>query len=85
MTTVVVGFGGNVSDTKRETRLQPLQRLALALFVTAEYQGALGRIEIQSDDIPEFLLELLVRGYLKGPGAVWLQIVCLPYSMNTVR
>ena len=67
------------------SRLQSFQRLALAFLVTAEYQSPFGRVEVQPDYIPEFLLKLLVRGYLEHPGKVGLQIVCPPYPMNAVR
>ena len=59
---VIVGCGFDMSDTEGEPRLGAFQRLALALLVAAEDQGAVGRLKVEADDVPEFFLEVLVVG-----------------------
>ena len=44
MAGVVVRFGSDMTKPQRESRLRSLQCLALALFVAAQNQGAVGRL-----------------------------------------
>jgi hypothetical protein len=39
--------------------------LTLALFIAAEHQGLLGRVEIEAHDVPEFFLKPKVFGELE--------------------
>jgi hypothetical protein len=40
-----------------QQRLRPIQRLDLTLLVHTEHQGPVRRIQVQSDDVPDFLDE----------------------------
>jgi hypothetical protein len=53
MAIVVVGLGANVSLAQRQARLGAFESLTLALFITAEHQGPIGRIEIEAHHVPE--------------------------------
>lgn len=57
---VIVGGGLDMTDAQRQTGLGALQRLTLRLLVAAQHQGFLRRVEIQPNDIPEFLLKVCV-------------------------
>ncbi len=54
---VVMGHGLRPPGFERQRRLGAIQRLALGLLVEAEHRRSFRRIEIQADDINEFLLE----------------------------
>ena len=54
---VVVRLGADMAHPKGQSGLGSLQRLALALLVTAQNQGLLRGIEVESDDVPELCLE----------------------------
>ena len=43
---------------ERQNRLRAIQRLDLALFVYAQHDRAIGRIQVQAHDVPHFLDEL---------------------------
>jgi len=51
---VVMGPGANVSLAQRQSGLGAFESLSLALFIAAEHQGLLGRVEIEAHDVPEF-------------------------------
>ena len=50
-----------------------IQRLDLALFIEAEHQRVIGRMEIQPDDVAHLLDKLRVGGELEGIDAVRLE------------
>jgi hypothetical protein len=56
--------------------------LTLAFLVTAEHQSLLRRIQIESDDIPEFGFEVLVVGEFESAGEMRLDVVGLPQAMD---
>ena len=47
--------GANVADSQGQSRLTAFQSLTLGFLVTAEHERFLGRMEVETDDIPEFL------------------------------
>ncbi len=49
-----------LSFAQRQARLASFQRLALALLVATKHDRLLGRSQIQTNDVPKLLLELLV-------------------------
>src|ERR1700722_16684368 len=51
---VIVGLSADMPFAQRQTRLTALQRLDLALLVTTEHHCLLWRIEVKTDDIPNF-------------------------------
>jgi hypothetical protein len=55
-----MGLALGDSLPERKDRLGSIQRLDLGLFVHAEHEGVLGWIEVEADDVPELLLEVLV-------------------------
>ena len=62
---VVVGHGSAAAFLHRQAGLSAVQCLNLALFVGAQHQGMLGWIQIQADDVFQFLGELGSRLSLK--------------------
>ena len=61
---VECGPGANVSLAQRQSGLVR-SSLTLALFIAAEHQGLLGRVEIEAHDVPEFFLKPKVFGELE--------------------
>jgi hypothetical protein len=59
-----------------------VQRLNLALFVDAQNQRALGRRQVQPDDVAHLLDKKRIGGKLEGLGAMRLEVESLPYPMN---
>jgi hypothetical protein len=48
---VVVGLGADMADSQGWSRRRPFERLALALFIAAEDQSLIRRIQVQTDQI----------------------------------
>ena len=65
MAIVVVGLGANVSLAQRQARLGAFEGLALALFITAEHQGPIRRIEVEAHHVPKLFLKPKVLGELE--------------------
>ena len=57
---VVAGHRAGTTRLHRQRGLGAIKRLDLALFVHAQHDGLLRRIEVQADDVDELLLEVLV-------------------------
>src|ERR1043165_1175554 len=72
----------HLSLPQRQTRLTAFQGLALALFIAAQHNSLLRRSQIEADNVPKLLLELLVVGQLEGAGLVRLQIVAEPQLLH---
>ena len=81
---VIVRPGANVADAQRQARLRPLQGLALALLVAAQYQSFVWRIQIQANHIPELALELGVLAQLERAPQVRLEVVLPPDTVPAV-
>ena len=75
---VVVGCALRDARQHRQDRRGPVQRLDLGLLVDAEHDRALGRIEVERDDVADLVDELRVAGELPGLLAVRLQAERLP-------
>src|SRR5580700_7883959 len=84
VTLVIMGARADVSHAQRQTWLGSLQRLALALLITAQNQSLVRRIEVEPNHIPELFVKKRVRGQLEGAGKVRLDIVVLPDAAHTV-
>ena len=54
---VVVGAPLDLAGTHRQKRLRSIKGLYLALFIDADDQRLLGRIEIEADDVAHLLDE----------------------------
>lgn len=57
---VIVRLRANMTDPEGQARLGTFEGLYLTLFIAAEHQSLLWRVEIESDDIPEFFLEIRI-------------------------
>src|SRR5271166_2624902 len=75
---IIVGLGAAVALPQRKRALCALQCLALTLFVTTEHQSSLGRIQIEPDNVPEFLFKVRIIGDLKSLQPMWLNFVIAP-------
>jgi hypothetical protein len=73
MPAVVMGAPLNLSGSHRENGLCAIQRLNLGLFIDAQDQGTLRRIEVQTHDVPDLLNKERIGGKLEGFGTVGLQ------------
>ena len=82
MPVVVVGLGTNVSLAQRQSGLGAFQGLTLALFIAAEHQGLLGRIEVEAHHVPKLFLKLKVLGELEIAHPVGLQLMGRPESLH---
>src|SRR4029077_3735627 len=79
---VVMGPGANVSLAQRQSGLGGFESLSRALFIAAEHQGLLGRVEIEAHDVPEFFLKPKVFGELEIAHPVGLQLMGRPESLH---
>jgi len=79
---VVMRHRAGAAAFHRQPRLRALQRLNLAFLVHAEDQRLLRRIDIQPDDVREFLDKAGVGRELEGPEPVRLQSVRPPDPVN---
>jgi len=78
VTGVIVGHAGRQSGPHRQCRLGAVERLNLGLFIHAQHQGALGRVQVQGHDIGQLGVELGVAAELEGFDPMRLQTVFLP-------
>jgi hypothetical protein len=82
---VVMGAPLDLSGLHRQKRLRAVERLDLALFVDADHQRFLRRIEIETDNVAHLFDELRVRGQLECLGSMGLQGKGAPDAMNRGR
>ena len=67
VTLVVVGHGAGAALLHRQAWLSAVERLDLALFVDRENDGMGGRVDVEADNVLEFLRELRVVRQLERP------------------
>ena len=67
---------------QRENRGSPIQSLNLALLIYTQHQSALGRVQIQTNNIPDLLFEARIVGQFETLYPMWLNIVPFPDAMN---
>lgn len=72
----------HIALAQRQSGLGALLGLALALFVTAKNDRAGWRIQIQSDEIPEFGLDLRIVGELESTGAMGFKVIGRPDQLH---
>ena len=75
---VVVGHGSAAAFLHWQAGLSAVQCLTLALFVGAQHQGMFGWIQIQADDVFQFLGKLGIAAELEGSHLVRLQPMSAP-------
>src|SRR5580692_9917308 len=78
---IIMCLGASVALLQRKGALGALQSLALTFLVAAEHQSPLGRIQIEPDDVPEFLLKVRIIGDLKSLQSVGLYLVMAPNAL----
>src|SRR5438132_13615789 len=69
---VIVGHGAAAPLLDRQPRLGAIQRLNLTLFVHAEYDRLLRRIQVQTYDISHLFQNLRIARKLESLGAMGL-------------
>src|SRR5271165_4030124 len=79
---VIVGLGADMPFAQRQSRLAALKSLDLAFLVTTKHHSPLGRIEVETDDIPKLRLKVRIAGKLKNPRQVRLDFVLTPDPLH---
>ena len=85
MVEAIMGHTDGQSGPHRERRLGAVKRLNLRLFVHAQHQRTLRRVQIEPDDVGQLGVELRVAAELEGLDPVRLQPVLLPDAMDGSR
>ena len=62
VTVVIVSLGADMTLTQGQTGLTALEGLTLALLIATEQEGTIRRVEIETNDIPEFLFKGQILG-----------------------
>ena len=83
MTFVVVGDSLGVAEPQRQHRLGALEGLHLTLFIHAQNQGVLGRVQVQAHHVAQFLDEKCIRGEFEALGAMRFEAKQLQVPMHT--
>ena len=71
---VVMGLTGRNAGPQRQHRLGAVERLHLRLFVDAEHQRPIGRMQIDADHVAQLLDEVRIATELERLDAMRLQI-----------
>src|ERR1700675_4959751 len=79
---IVVRHGSGTTLLQRQSGLGAIKRLNLALFVDRQDDGVGGRIDIEPDDVAQFVDEARVVGQLELAHPVRLQTVGAPDALN---
>ena len=82
---VVVGHRSGAARLHRQSRLGAVERLDLALLVDREDDGMGGRIDVEADDVLEFLGELRVVRQLERPDAMRRELVRLQDALHRAQ
>ena len=70
---------------QRQARLRALQRLNLTFLVDAQQQCLVRRVQVQADDVGEFVDELGITGNLEGLDAMRLETMGVPDALHGRR
>ena len=79
---VVVSLGADITLTQRQTGLTAFDGLTLALLSATEQQGTIGRIEIEADNIPEFLYKGQILGKFETLESMGSDFVSRPQTLH---
>src|SRR5215213_370833 len=82
MAFVIMGHGASAPLLHRQTRLGAIKRLNLALLVDRQYNGVVGRIDVEADDLVQFGSKLRIVGQLELAHPVRLEAVSTPYPLH---
>ena len=85
MAFVVVGHGPGAALLHRQTGLGAVERLDLALLIDREDDGVGGRIDIETDDVPELLGKFRVLRQLECPDTVRRELVGLQDTLHRTQ
>lgn len=85
VTYVIVRLRADMTDPQRKPRLRAFQSLDLAFFIATEHQCLIRRIQIQPNDVPEFLFEVWIVGQFEGACQVRFYVVGGPYALDAGR
>ena len=85
MADIIVRLRADMPDSQRQSRLSALEGLNLAFFIATEHQCLIRRIQIQPNDVPEFLFEVWIVGQFEGACQVRLYVVGGPYTLDAGR
>src|SRR5262245_63448962 len=81
MPLVVMGHGAGAARFHRQSRLGAVERLDLAILVDREHDGMGGRIDIEADDVFEFLGKVRIVRQLEGADAMRRKLVGLKNAL----
>src|SRR5258708_1323446 len=79
---VVVRHRSGATRLYRQSRLGAIESLDLALLVDREDDGVGGRVDIETDHIPELVGELRIVRYLECPDTVRRELVGLDDALH---
>ena len=77
-----MGHGSGAALLERQAGLHSVERLDLAFFVDAEHDGVRRRINIEPDDVAQFVDELRVLGQLELPDPMRLEPMGAPDALH---
>jgi len=75
---VVVRHRATAARLHRQARLASVESLNLALFIDAEHQRLVGRVQVKADDVDELFNKLRIATHLERRHPVWPQPMLLP-------
>ena len=82
---IVVRHGSGATLLERQSGLRAVKRLNLALFVDRQDDGVRGRIDIEPDDVAQFVDEARIVGQLELAHPVRLQTVGAPDALDRTQ
>ena len=85
MAFVVVGHRPSAALLHRQTGLGAVERLDLALLINREDDGVGGRIDIETDDVPELLDKLRVLRQFERPDTVRRELVSFQDALHRTQ
>src|SRR3954463_1311026 len=78
MSLIVMRLSSGDARRQRQNRFGPIEGLHLALFIHAQYNCAVRRVQVQADNVPHLLHKLRVFGELEVLHAMRLQSESMP-------
>ena len=85
MAFVVVGHGSGAAHLYRQAGLDMIKGLDLALLINREDDGVSGMVDIEADDVTQFVDKLRVGGELELLQPVRLKVVRTPDALDGTR
>lgn len=82
---IIVRMRADMADAQKQSRLGTLQGLNLTFFIAAQHQCLVWRVQMQPDDVPEFLFEVGIVGQLERTSQVRLYVIGSPYTLDAGR